>query len=497
MEGFLTRYLHGNSTQVHVRGSSFGPEDQPSKKHVSKTPRWLRKALESIVLSVPFPGATETDLIQSLELSNINIDFSPTAGPLITGNAVAMLKKPKEMQFHMDVTEIDPLVYLFLNKDSKKPFASVRPNQPCPAKTEEGNGLELPIGMMKVTSRLYRAPFKVLPGGQKDFEEFLNRVYNEKKGKVYIHGTSDAKVTSAFGNLNIRDLEFDGEIETQGLQGMKHPPPKTISMKIMKGHKDAIEAQVDLSIYSPSDVAINLGALNMMLLFNGHTIGNTTIPELKLAPGKFNGLNASAWLFADNQHVLDFIGQYISEGFGTRSNVTLTISGQHPNASQSEFLNRFLQGMAFDIHVPSFDEEPLLADCQMNILSSTATMSLRNPFEHVQMSIHKINASATYEVYEIGKLLANFEDHGEGWKGPMLLPPTVCDASGNCKGVVVESEKIPVMTKKLGYDAIKKALGGSIQISVDSQVGVMIDQFRMDNLQYQQTNITTKVRKGF
>lgn len=314
METFLTNYLHGVATEVHVRGSAFGPEDQPDKKHVSDIPLWLREALQHVVLSVPFPGATETDLIQSLELTNIKIDFSPSGNTLISGDAVAMLKKPQEMQFHMDVTYIDPTVFLYLNKDSEKPFATVKPNRPCPASTQEGDGLDIPLGTMKVTSRLTKAPFKVLPGGQKDFEKFLDRVFNEKKGKIFIKGTSDATVDSAFGHLNVRNLDFDGEIETKGLEGMQHPPPKVTAIKIKRGFPDAVEARTELSIYSPSDVHINLGQLNMMLLYDGHVIGNTTIGELKLAPGVFNSLSVSAFLFANNEHVIDFIGHYISNG---------------------------------------------------------------------------------------------------------------------------------------------------------------------------------------
>lgn len=148
------------------------------------------------------------------------------------------------------------------------------------------------------------------------------------------------------------------------------------------------------------------------------------------------------------------------------------------------------------MQAPEFDEEPLLADCMMNILSSTVVMSLRNPFEGIHMSITTINASATYEIYEIGRMVANFEDKGEGWSGPLILPPPKCTA-GECEGVVVDSEKIPIMTKKLGYDAIKKALGGSITVAVDSIVGVTIDQFELKGLEYRQSNITAKVRKGF
>jgi hypothetical protein len=160
-------------------------------------------------------------------------------------------------------------------------------------------------------------------------------------------------------------------------------------------------------------------------------------------------------------------------------------------------LNDFLKHLTFQVQAPPFKEEPLLADCQMNILSSTVVMSLRNPFQGINMSINKINATASYEIYEIGKVIADFEDLGEGWKGPMLLPPPKCDEFGKCKGIIVESEKIPVATKKLGFEAIKKALGGSIDVSVDSQVGVMIDRFELKDLLYRQNNITAKVRKGF
>lgn len=112
------------------------------------------------------------------------------------------------------------------------------------------------------------------------------------------------------------------------------------------------------------------------------------------------------------------------------------------------------------------------------------------------MTINNINASATYDIYEIGNMAANFEDPGEGWKeGPMILPGPICDVQ--CKGIVIKSEKIPVITKKLGYDAIKRALGGSIVVSVESQVGVMLGNFNLENLRYVQNNITTKVRKGF
>lgn len=84
-----------------------------------------------------------------------------------------------------------------------------------------------------------------------------------------------------------------------------------------RGTKEYLEAQTHLVIYSPSDVYINLGELNMYLLFNGHVIGHSNVPELALYPGVENQLSVTAWLYGTNEtksHLVDFIGQYISSG---------------------------------------------------------------------------------------------------------------------------------------------------------------------------------------
>ncbi|KAG1491054.1 hypothetical protein G6F46_010383 [Rhizopus delemar] len=485
MSSFLTRYLHGESSIVHVRGSSFGPDpNQPTN-----TPSWLQDALGAITIAVPFPGATETDLIQDLDLSHIKIDFSPSGHPLISADVVTYLKQPNEFNFDLDITEIDPVVYLYLNYDSLHAFAIVQSDSPCPAQTTKSGDHQL-----TVKSKIVKAPFQVLPGGQKDFEEFLNRVFYEKKGKVYIRGTSDAQVDSAFGHIAVHDLEFNGVIEIQGMQGLGHP--EVTSVSIVRGYQDALEISTTLKIYNPSNAAVNLGDLHMALLYDDHVIGNASIPSLALDAGVDNHLKVSAWLQGNDPYVIDFIGEYISTGIAKLSNVNLTISGNYPNATSSEFLRPLIHNLTLSVPVPPFDKEPLLADCQMNLLSSTVVMSLRNPFPGIVMTINNINASATYDIYEIGNMAANFEDPGEGWKeGPMILPGPICDVQ--CKGIVIKSEKIPVITKKLGYDAIKRALGGSIVVSVESQVGVMLGNFNLENLRYVQNNITTKVRKGF
>lgn len=214
MDRFLSSYLHGNTSIVHVRGSPFGPDDEPQESSSSTTPPWLRKALQSLTLEIPFPGTKQSDLIRSLELSNIKIDFSDSGRPVISADIAAMLQKPDEMQFSINVTEIYPRVFLYLEADSKEPFGKLVPNKPSPAHTTEDD--DLPRGMLKVTSRITRAPFTVMPGKDDEFQKFIGKIFNGKRGTVYVRGTADAMVDSAFGHLTIHDLEFKGQIDSQG-----------------------------------------------------------------------------------------------------------------------------------------------------------------------------------------------------------------------------------------------------------------------------------------
>lgn len=211
METFLSTYLHGNSSTVSIRGSAFGPDDPPGKPSPpSNTPAWLRKALQSVTLSMPFPGASETNLIQSLELSNLKIDFTPAGEPLVSGDVVVMLHMPREMNFALNVTEILPDVYFYPTANSNDPFARLAPNTPSPAHTIRLDQ----SGQFRVESRLSKAPFSVLQ--QDEFEKFVEQVFNGRAGRVFIRGTARAHVASAFGELDVRGLNFTGVIDTKG-----------------------------------------------------------------------------------------------------------------------------------------------------------------------------------------------------------------------------------------------------------------------------------------
>lgn len=210
LDQFLSRYLKGQPSLVRVRGSSFGPEDDISD---SSTPDWLRTALQSVTLFVRFPGSPTTDFIRSLSIEDVSIEFAPDIGVLISGTAISTLRTPEMMQFPINVTQIHPLVYIYLNSSSPKPFAELAPTESSPARTIPDEGTD---GQLIVSSKLHKAPFIVLPGMEDDFEKFLNETFYGVERKATIRGKVDAVIESALGNNTVRDLEFEGEISSKG-----------------------------------------------------------------------------------------------------------------------------------------------------------------------------------------------------------------------------------------------------------------------------------------
>ncbi|CAO3590697.1 unnamed protein product [Absidia cylindrospora] len=523
MERFLTRYLHGNTSMIHVRGNAFGPEDggddisqqQIITAKTTKVPDWLQKTLASIPLTIPFPGTTQTRIIQSMTMAHLQIDFSsvePTQGPLVTGDVTAMIQLPKEMQIDLNITHIDPDAYLYLTQNATEPFARLHPGHPCPAHTtppphDDDHNSRL----WRVTSRIIRAPLTVLR--QDDFDQFLDQVLNQRNSTVYLDGTAHAMVVSEFGRLMVNDLAFHGKIETLGMQGMLHPPPIVTSLAIIKGFPDALQVKPMLTITNPSDIDMNLGPTTFAMLYKNIEIGNVTIKQLNLLSNTNNIFETDGFIFAqpptrnkDSFPMVQFIGEYIS-GLSTE----LVIAGRK-ESNRSKFLAPLMKQLHFLIQVPRFDKQPLLQDIQMNILSSTAKIGLRNPFEDIDMQLTTINASAVYQDQPIGTMMANFTtDDGHG---ALDLPPVWCPNNNNnhsntleddgdgdqddgCTGYRVETSRMPVSMKKMGWELISKALGGRIELDVDSIVNVGIDYFELTGLHYKRNNITAIVKKSF
>lgn len=98
----------------------------------------------------------------------------------------------------------------------------------------------------------------------------------------------------------------------------------------------------------------------------------------------------------------------------------------------------------------------------MHIISSTAIFTLSSPFSTTTLYITKLNATAFYKEHPSGKIL---------YELPFAVPPGLS-----------ETPRLPVdwSLGSVGYEAIKKALGGTLKLSTFAEVGIRIGHWRED-----------------
>lgn len=95
----------------------------------------------------------------------------------------------------------------------------------------------------------------------------------------------------------------------------------------------------------------------------------------------------------------------------------------------------------------------------MHILSSTAIFTLSSPLTTTTLYITYLNATAYHEGNPAGKIL---------YELPFAVPPGISD-----------TPRFPVdwSLGSVGYDAIRKALGGQLKLSAMAEVGVRIGRW--------------------
>lgn len=99
-------------------------------------------------------------------------------------------------------------------------------------------------------------------------------------------------------------------------------------------------------------------------------------------------------------------------------------------------------------------------DATMHLITSTAIFTLASPFSSTTLYITSLNATAFYEGHPSGKIL---------YELPFAVPPGLS-----------ETPRLPVDWSfgSVGYEAIRKALGGKLKLSAFAHVGIRIGEWR-------------------
>jgi hypothetical protein len=105
----------------------------------------------------------------------------------------------------------------------------------------------------------------------------------------------------------------------------------------------------------------------------------------------------------------------------------------------------------------------------MHLLSSTATFVLSSPLTKTSIFLTSLNATAYYKEDEVGTIILPKLPPDDPRYQEMEIPPGES-----------ETRKLPVGWDlgSVGYDAVRRALGGSLKLRAEAEAGVRIGEWR-------------------
>jgi hypothetical protein len=111
----------------------------------------------------------------------------------------------------------------------------------------------------------------------------------------------------------------------------------------------------------------------------------------------------------------------------------------------------------------------------MHLFSSTAEFELQSPLTSSIIYITYINATAFYKEDEVGSIVYDI---------PFAVPPGVST-----------TPRLPVdwSLGSVGYEAVKKALGGQLKLRAEAVIGVSIGEWN-ERIWYKGQGIGAKIR---
>lgn len=264
--------------------------------------------------------------------------------------------------------------------------------------------------------------------------------------------------------------------------------PKVGNIRIRETTETSIVLTANVNFTNPTVYTAQVPYVNINILNNGSVIGQASVRNVDVTAGNNTGIAVEVvWDpsgFGGKQGAAiarELISQYIS-GWNT----TLTFQTHEGTIPLHPNLGKALSKFNVTIPTPRLgssrdkdsdgdgdeDEEnphknapKFIKDAIFHLFSSTATFTLLSPLQHTTLYIDTINATAFYNHTEtVGKILYDL---------PFAVPPS---EEGS------QTPRLPVdwSLGSVGYEAVRRALGGSLKLDAKAKIGVRIGRWRED-----------------
>lgn len=259
------------------------------------------------------------------------------------------------------------------------------------------------------------------------------------------------------------------------------------NLEIKDTTKTSLTIGAMVNVTNPTKYFATIPYVNINILVNNTLLGHATVRDLEMAPGNNTNIPVTAlWdpytLGSERAAAVgrELLSQYIS-GWNT----TLTLQMHNASIPSLPGIGRALSNFPVKFPTPRLgspaspskpgdgDDNPdngekkgphFIEDATMHLITSTATFTLLSPLRTSTLYVTSIDATAIYKDDDVGRIIYDL---------PFAVPPVDKDGNG------VTSPRLPVdwSLGSVGYDAVKRALGGTLKLRAEAVVGVKLGRW--------------------
>ncbi|RAL09018.1 uncharacterized protein BO97DRAFT_445840 [Aspergillus homomorphus CBS 101889] len=487
----VRNYVHGLGMTVYVRGA-----DAPS----FDTPDWMVDVLKSVTVPFQFTGHAVDNLVRNFTMTDVHFSLpdplaepdSPESRPTVSALVKVLVGLPKEVGLELDVPRVRANADVFY-LGHKVGILDLMKWQPANSTLlEDVDG----TSALLVDFAIKNAPLEVTDDDVLT-DLLQDLIFSGKSVKLVVAANVDAEVSTGLGILTIREIPAEGEVIVKPPYGgsLDQFKPQIESLKLSDTSASSLLVEASVNVTNPTPYAASVPLIDFVMLFNGSRVAHLTARNAKIAPGMNSGLRVDLlWspLGLDGPSGAsagrDLLSQYISG-----SNTTVTVRTHEKTIPALPGLGRALSRLGLEVQIPHVPvpqapgHQPdagkgsmgFIQDATMHLWSSTAEFTLSSPFPNTTIEITSVDAQAFYqaesEEAEVGTI---------DYRIPFPVPP----------GLSV-TPRLPVDLNLggIGYDALKRALGGSLELDTVAKVGVQIQHYR-EWVMYHGKGIKAKVK---
>ncbi|KAF6816857.1 pre-rRNA processing protein [Colletotrichum sojae] len=482
LDKFLEQYMHGEAATVYVRGRKVPGSDTPS---------WVGDILSEIMVPVPFPGQGFDNLIKSFSLTDVNFELpDPMAdpdeddgNPKVSGTVQVLAGLPKEMNFDINVTNMRATADVMYQH---KKLGELNLEKWQPANSTKIEGTEKKEPLLKITSRVVDAPLNITDGDVLT-DVMQKLIFGGKEVLLDVKAAVDIKVNTALGNLVLKDIPAEGKIPVKPLPGnaFGSARPQVGDVKIISSTSTSLTLEALVNITNPTPYAAFVPYVNIHIVKDGVVLGSATAENMNVVRGNNTNLLVTAkWdPTADGEAGRRIAGDLISEYLSGR-NVTIGVKTHRGTLPSVPAIGEALSKLNISIAAPKLDlpgdgdgeKKHFIRDATFHVFSSTATFTLASPLTYNTIYVDWVNATAFYNHTEsVGRIVYDL---------PFAAPPGTST-----------TPRLPVdwHIGSVGYDAVRKAIGGALQLDAMANVTVRIGNWK-ETIWYEGQGIGASIR---